>query len=130
MSSDHQAPPHDPEAELAVIGLALDSAWTGPVPDLEPTDFWVPEHRALWAVAAGLNKPIRPVEIPEHLRPLARRAVRAWLPCDTAADTVRRHAAARHAIEAAHQIEAAAMASDVGRAGELAAALAVELDAA
>lgn len=129
----HAAPPYDPSAELAALGVALDTAWAGPRPDLDPGDFYVPAHRALWEAIAGLTKPIRPADLPEDLRPLARTAVRSWLPAHAqgaAAATVRRHAAARRAIAAAHDIAEAARAVDVDQAARLAHRLADELDAA
>lgn len=128
----HQAPPYDPEVELRALGLVLDTTWAGPAPDLSPDDFYVPAHRHLWTAAAALTKPIRPKDLPEQLRPLARRAVKAWVPADahTAAPTLRRLTAARRAISTAHQIAEAAYDADVDEAAALAHRLAADLDAA
>lgn len=124
--------PYDPTVELAALGVALDTAWAGPIPDLTADDFWVPDHRDLWNAATGLIKPIRPKDLPERLRPLARQAVKAWVPADatTAPAVLRRLAAARRAISTCHDIAEAARHADVHQAAALAHQLAEDLDAA
>lgn len=127
------APPYDPQAELAALGVALDTAWNGPPPNLTSDDFYVPTHRQLWEAIAGLTKPITPAQIPEPLRPLARQAVKEWLPGDHdtgSAATVRRHAAARRALAAAAEITDAAHRVDVDQAARIAHQLAEDLNAA
>lgn len=128
-----QPPPYDPVAERRVLGVALDSAWNGPPPAITADDLYVPLHRQLWQAIDGLAKPIRPADLPEPLRPLARRAVKEWLPGDHdtgAAAAVRRHAAARRALAAAHDLAEAASRVDVDQAARIAHQLAEDLDAA
>lgn len=126
-----QPPPYDPVAERRVLGVALDSAWNGPPPAITADDLYVPLHRQLWQAIDGLAKPIRPADIPTDLRPLARAAVKEWLPGDHdtgAAATVRRHAAARRALQAAEDIATAARHVDVDEAARIAHQLAEDLE--
>lgn len=125
----HSAPPYDPAAELAVLGLALDSTWRGPIPDLQPPDFWVPAHRRLWEVAAALSKPIWPTDLPEDLLSLAREACRTWTMSTATRDvrTVKRTAASRRTLQAAVAIVEAARSDDLDHVGRLAHQLVLEV---
>ena len=68
--------PYDAQAELETIGVALSSDY--PRPDLTPGKFYVPAHRELWAIILAGQRPYRSADLPEHLRPLARKASTNW----------------------------------------------------
>lgn len=123
------APPHDPQAELEVLGAALDSTWTRSI-DLDPADLYLPDHRRLAEVITTLQAPIRPCDLPDDLRPLAKKAVGAWVNPDKALAAVRRCAAARRAISRTVDLADAARNLDVDKAAQLAHEIAEDLDAA
>ena len=101
--------PYDAQAELETIGVALSSDY--PRPDLTPDQFYVVAHRELWAIILTLtDRPIRGIHLPEHLRPLARKASTNW---DSGSPTravqrVADCATARSVLAAVHDLNLAA----------------------
>ena len=125
------APPHDPQAELEVIGLALDNGHNYTLPDLTAEDFHVPAHQQLWDQAVNAPRPIRPADIPEPLRPIARNAVTAWTAGTPTRGVarVRACAQARRAITAAAELDRAARNVDLDAAYDIAHRVVADLGA-
>lgn len=63
--ADNREPPHDPKAELAVIGSALvDARQTLPlISSVAVDDFFIPAHREAWAAILALFERRMPIDV-------------------------------------------------------------------
>lgn len=137
---------HDPDAERAVIGVALHTRGAVDDANLQPGDFYVPAHEHLWGLLVSLaqrGQPTDPVTVARHLGELeagARVVVTHDLihDCQTAAPVaatighyagiVAEYATRRRLIDAGVRI--AGLARTAGRVEEIAEAARGEVDAA
>lgn len=95
--------PHDPDAERALAGAAISSAWTGPVPDIDPYLIWTPRWRHIYRTGMEHRANGRPVTRTTFARAAIRQsadeAARSWVPpLDRYADRIRAAAADRQLI--------------------------------
>jgi replicative DNA helicase len=104
--TDHRPAPHDPQAEMQVIGAALSSSSRYPRPNLIPSDFWVPAHRQLWELIITTSGPYSPRDLPTDLCVPAKECVSAWTGIDPAvpAKMVFRSTIARNIIRTAGEL--------------------------